>query len=60
MLKIQKMLLVARPSPALLSTGVSAHEVQGPHPGTGTATTYYPSGGLPRRGGPQADAGQRI
>jgi hypothetical protein len=39
-----KMTLAALASLALLPTAVSAHMVKGPHPGTVTALTYYPSG----------------
>jgi hypothetical protein len=41
---MMKMTLAALASLALIPTAVSAHTVKGPHPGTVTATTYYPSG----------------
>ncbi len=45
MRKTMKMTLAALASLAMLPAVVTAHTVKAPHPGTVTATTYYPSSG---------------
>ena len=47
MQKTMKRTLAAVASLALFPAAVTAHTVKSPHPGTVTATTYYPSSGAP-------------